>query len=69
MVDENPNLSITRSLDKAFSMAGARIGCLVAGDHFLEVLSEFHTFPSRMGFSAALEAMKTQATLQTTLEK
>lgn len=58
MVNENPNLSITRSLDKAFSLAGARIGYLIAGDHFLEELSDFRTFPSRLGLSAALEAMK-----------
>lgn len=59
MVSENPKISITRSLDKAYSLAGARIGYLIAGDYFLNELPDFYTFPSRLGLSAALEAMKT----------
>ncbi|GAG99716.1 unnamed protein product, partial [marine sediment metagenome] len=37
LVSDHPNLAITRTMDKAFSLAGARIGYLLAGSYFLDV--------------------------------
>lgn len=69
MVSENPNIAITRSLDKDYSLAGARIGYLIAGDYFLDEISDFYTFPTRPGLYAALEAMKNPEYAQENVRK
>jgi histidinol-phosphate aminotransferase len=57
LVRDHPNLAITRTLDKAFSLAGARIGYLVAGRFFLEGLSSFQNSLPRASLQAAVEAL------------
>jgi len=57
LVRNHPNLAITRTLDKAFSLAGARIGYLIAGQLFLEGLSSFQSSLPRASLQAAVEAL------------
>ncbi len=58
MVEEFPNLAVTRTISKAFGLAGARIGYLVAGETFLEAFSTFFTFLPQPCLFAAVEAIK-----------
>ena len=58
LIEDYSNLAITRSMDKAFSLAGARLGYMLAGDRFLSEFSSFLTFPSRMSVLAGIEALK-----------
>ena len=57
-VQDHPNLAITRTMDKAFSLAGARIGYLVAGEAFLDTFSSFYMLLARPSLYAAIEALK-----------
>jgi histidinol-phosphate aminotransferase len=58
MVQNRPNLAITRTMDKAFSLAGARVGYVLAGQAFLEAFSSFYAFLPQSSLHAALEALK-----------
>lgn len=57
LVSDHPNLAITRTMDKAFSLAGARIGYLIAGKYFLDIFSSFYTFLPQSSLHAAIEAL------------
>jgi histidinol-phosphate aminotransferase len=57
MVATHDNLALARTLDKAFSLAGARIGYLVAGRIFLDALSRSFTFLPQPSLQAATEAL------------
>ncbi|MBA7690876.1 Histidinol-phosphate aminotransferase [subsurface metagenome] len=67
LVQEYSNLAITRTgswcclhitMDKAFSLAGARIGYAISGETFRDVLSVFYAFLPRSSYYAAVEALK-----------
>jgi histidinol-phosphate aminotransferase len=58
MVENHPNLSVVRTLDKAFGLAGARIGYLIAGKSFLDAFSTFYIYLPQPTLYSALEAMK-----------
>jgi len=58
LLREFPNLAVTRSMDKSFSLAGARVGYLLAGDFFLEAFSSFYAFLPRSSLNAALAALQ-----------
>jgi len=58
MVKEHPNLSVVRTLDKAFGLAGARIGYLIAGEDFLDAFSTFYAFLPQSSLYSAMEAVK-----------
>lgn len=58
MVEEHPNLSVVRTLDKAFGLAGARIGYLIAGEDFLDAFSTFYAFLPQSSLYSAMEAVK-----------
>jgi len=58
MVEDRPNLAITRTMDKAFSLAGARVGYAIAGKVFLETFSSFYAFLPSFSLHAAIEALK-----------
>ena len=58
MVKKRPNLAITRTMDKAFSLAGARVGYVIAGKTFLEAFSSFYAFLPQSSLYAAVEALK-----------
>ena len=58
LIYDYPNLAIVRSMDKAFSLAGLRIGYLIAGDFFRSKFSDFQTSLSQPALYAAIEALK-----------
>ncbi|MBE9572860.1 MAG: aminotransferase class I/II-fold pyridoxal phosphate-dependent enzyme, partial [Proteobacteria bacterium] len=58
MVQEHPNLAITRTMDKAFSLAGARIGYMIAGEAFFDAFSSFYMILPRPSLYAAIQALK-----------
>jgi len=57
MVEMYPNLLVTRSLDKVFGLAGARVGYAAAGDFFLEAMGASFSYLGRMSVAAAMAAM------------
>ena len=57
MVKDHPNLAITRTMDKAFSLAGARIGYMVAGEAFWDAVTSSYAFLPRFSLYAAIEAL------------
>jgi len=57
MVQNRPNLAITRTMDKAFSLAGARVGYILAGKAFLEAFSSFYALLPQSSLHAAIEAL------------
>jgi len=58
MVKDHPHLAIVRTMDKAFSLAGARVGYGIAGEAFLDTLSSFYAFLPRPSLYAAMEALQ-----------
>lgn len=58
MVQQHRNLAVTRTLDKIYSLAGARIGYMVAGDAFLEPFSLIPVLLPQASLYAAVEAMR-----------
>lgn len=61
MVPSCPNLAITRTMDKAFSLAGARVGYAIAGRTFLDALSSFYALLPQSSLFAAIEAFNNRA--------
>ncbi len=57
LIDKYPNLGITRSMDKGFSLAGFRLGYMLAGEYFKNALSDFITFLPRVSVYAGIEAL------------
>ena len=57
MVHDHPNLAVTRTMDKAFSLAGARIGYIIAGEAFGNAFSSFYAFLPQPSLYAAIEAL------------
>lgn len=68
MIEEHPNLAIVRTLDKAFSLAGARIGYIVAGKNFLDSFSTFYAFLPQASLNAAIEAMRNHGYIKKNIE-
>ncbi|MBS3787714.1 histidinol-phosphate aminotransferase family protein [Candidatus Bipolaricaulota bacterium] len=58
LLEEYSNLAVTRTLDKAFSLAGARLGYLIAGKDFLESLAPSGTYFPKPSLLAGIEALK-----------
>ena len=57
MVADHDNLVLVRTLDKAFSLAGARIGYLIAGRTFLDSFSLSFDVLAQPSLQAATEAL------------
>jgi histidinol-phosphate aminotransferase len=57
MVHDHPNLAVTRTMDKAFSLAGARIGYIIAGEALGDAFSSFYAFLPQPSLYAAIEAL------------
>jgi histidinol-phosphate aminotransferase len=57
-VADHPQLAIIRTMDKAFSLAGARVGYGIVGEAFQDVLSSFYALLPRPSLCAAIEALK-----------
>lgn len=60
LVPQYPNLAVTRTLDKGFGLAGARIGYLLAGDRFLEAFASFSALLPQASLKAAIAALENQ---------
>lgn len=58
LVDRYENLMVTRTVDKVFSLAGARMGYGLAGDLFLKELSSFFIYLPRVTMYAVLAALE-----------
>ena len=58
LVADYTNLAVTRTLDKAFSLAGARVGYGVAGERFRPVFSSFYPLLPQPSLYAALAALE-----------
>ena len=69
LIQKYPNLAITRTMDKAFSLAGLRLGYLLAGDYFKVQFSDFPAFLSRPTLFAAIEALKNPEYLTQNIKK
>jgi len=61
LVEDYPNLAVTRTLDKAFSLAGARVGYVVAGDIFREAFASFYALLPQPSLHAAIAALQMPA--------
>lgn len=57
LIDEFPNLLVTRTLDKVMSMAGMRMGYGIAGDNFLKGFGDFPVYLPRATLAACLAAL------------
>ncbi len=57
LVSRYPNLAVTRTLDKAFSLAGARVGYMLAGDRFVKAFTAFTAILPQTGLRAAMAAL------------
>ena len=68
MVEEHSNLSVVRTLDKAFGLAGARIGYLIAGEDFLDAFSTFYAFLPQSSIYSAMEAVKDPSYIKKNIE-
>ena len=58
MVADHPRLAIIRTMDKAFSLAGARVGYAIVGEAFLDAVSSFYAFLPQPSLYAAMEALR-----------
>lgn len=61
LVADYPNLAVTRTLDKAFGLAGMRVSWMVAGDTFLTALDSNDILINRPACAAALAALEDKA--------
>jgi histidinol-phosphate aminotransferase len=57
-VADHPRLAVIRTMDKAFGLAGARVGYGIAGEAFQDVLRSFDAYLPRPSLGAAMEALK-----------
>lgn len=58
LIEKYPNLAVARTMDKAFSLAGLRLGYLLMGDYFKAYFSDFQVNISTPAIFAATEALK-----------
>lgn len=58
LIEKYPNLAIIRTMDKAFSLAGLRLGYLLMGNYFKEYFSNLPTYLATPTIFAAIEALK-----------
>ncbi|MBN2552135.1 MAG: histidinol-phosphate aminotransferase family protein, partial [Spirochaetales bacterium] len=59
-INDHDNLALGRTMDKAFGLAGARIGYLIAGRRFLSAFSSAFSFLPQSSMEAAIEALRHQ---------
>ena len=69
LIKKYPNLAITRTMDKAFSLAGLRLGYLLMGDYFKNNFSDFPVYLSTPTLFAAIEALKAPEYLKINVNK
>lgn len=64
LVDDYANLAVTRTMDKAFGLAGARVGYAVVGEVFRRVFASFYPLLPQSSLCGALEALQRPAYAQ-----
>ncbi len=69
MVPSCPNLAITRTMDKAFSLAGARVGYAIAGRTLVDALSSFYAFLPQSSLLAAIEALSSRGYVRRNVQR
>lgn len=69
LVEDYENLAVTRTMDKAFGLAGARVGYAVVGKAFRDAFTSFHPFLPQPSLCAALEALKHPAYMWENVER
>ena len=68
-VPDHPNLCVVRTMDKAFSLAGARVGYAIAGETFLKALSSFYAFMPRISLCVARAALRNRDYVHTNVHR
>lgn len=68
-VKEHSNLAVTRTISKAFGLAGTRIGYIIGGDSFLNAFSPLHIILPQTSIFAAIEAIKNPLYSQKNIER
>lgn len=68
LIEKYPNLIITRTMDKAFSLAGLRLGYLLMGDYFKDHFLNFPTCISTPTLFASIEALKNQESMKVNVD-
>ncbi|MEA1874865.1 MAG: aminotransferase class I/II-fold pyridoxal phosphate-dependent enzyme [Bacteroidota bacterium] len=69
LIEKYPNLAITRTMDKAFSLAGLRLGYLLMGNYFKEYFSNLPTYLATPTIFAAIEALKNPEYMTANVDK
>lgn len=69
MVHDHPNLAIARTMDKAFSLAGARVGYMVAGETFIDAFSSFYMLLPRASLFAAIASLQNPAYMRRNVDR
>ena len=69
LIKKYPNLAITRTMDKAFSLAGLRLGYLLMGDYFKDHFSNLPVYLSTPTLFATIEALKKPEYLYQNIKK
>ena len=69
MVEEYGNLAVTRTLDKGFGMAGARVGYAAVGEDFREAFFGFYAFLPQSSLHAAIEALENPGYVRETVRQ
>jgi len=68
MVGAYEKLAVTRTLDKAFGLAGLRVGYMVAGDFFVKVIGKTVDI-NRPAFVCAMEALRDERHMRESVSK
>ncbi len=69
LIKKYSNLAVTRTMDKAFSLAGLRLGYLLMGDYFKDQFSNFPIYLSTPTLYAAIEALKKPQYMKRNVDK
>ncbi len=68
MVENHSNLAVTRTVSKAFGLAGARIGYIIGGKTFLEAFSPLYVILAQTSLFATIEAIRNPDYIQNNIE-
>jgi histidinol-phosphate aminotransferase len=69
MVRDHPNIAIARTMDKAFGLAGARIGYMVAGETFIDAFFSFYMLLPRACLFAAIASLQNPAYMKRNVDR
>lgn len=69
LVEDCPSLAVTRTMDKAFGLAGARVGYAVVGDAVREAFTGFYAFLPQASLYAATAALEDASYAEETVDR